>query len=267
MNGPRQGSPRGREHPLGEERPLGGAPPLERPRRRGLVRLLAVDALALSLVAALLALGTWQVHRRAWKLDLIAQVEANAHGAPAAAPGPAAWPEIGPRDAYRNLRLSGRYLAGRDTLVQAVTERGGGYWVLTPLRSEAGFLVLVNRGFVPERQAPAAPAGPVALTGLLRLSEPGGGFLRANDPAGGRWYSRDVAAISGARGLAGGGEPVAPYFVDAARGPAGETPEGGLTVIRFRNDHLVYALTWFALALMVAGGTVYLNWDAWRRGR
>ena len=131
---------------------------------RGLVRLLVIDALAVLLAVALLGLGTWQIQRRAWKLDLIARVEANAHGAPAGPPGPAAWPGIGERDAYRRLALAGTYLAGRDTLVQAVTERGGGFWVLTPLRAEAGFTVLVNRGFVAGRRAPPPPAGETALT-------------------------------------------------------------------------------------------------------
>ncbi len=38
------------------------------------------------------------------------------------------------------------------------------------------------------------------MTGLLRLSEPKGAFLRSNDPKDDRWYSRDVAAIAAARG-------------------------------------------------------------------
>lgn len=232
--------------------------------RRSRIRLLVIDALAVLLVAVLLGLGTWQVHRRAWKLDLIARVEANAHGEPAMPPGPDAWPEIGERDAYRRLALTGTYLAGRDTLVQALTERGGGFWVLTPLRTRAGFTVLVNRGFVPERRVPPPPAGETALTGLLRLTEPGGGFLRANDAAADRWYSRDVAAIVEARDLAAEPGGVAPYFVDAARS-GDDAPVSGLTVIRFRNDHLTYALTWYALALMVAGGALYLTIDTWRR--
>jgi surfeit locus 1 family protein len=108
--------------------------------------------------------------------------------------------------------------------------------------------MLLNRGFVPADRrdvAPRPPIGPAAVTGLLRLSEPGGGFLRANDPATGRWYSRDVAAIARARRIG----PVAPYFIDAdaAPGPA-RYPVGGLTVVRFPDNHLVYALTWFALA-------------------
>ena len=38
---------------------------------------------------------------------------------------------------------------GCDTLVKAVTELGGGFWVLTPLKTASGAIVLVNRGFVP----------------------------------------------------------------------------------------------------------------------
>ena len=33
---------------------------------------------------------------------------------------------------------------------------------------------------------------------------------------------------------------------------------GGLTVIAFPNSHLVYALTWYGMALMLAGAMVYL---------
>jgi surfeit locus 1 family protein len=92
--------------------------------------------------------------------------------------------------------------------------------------------------------------GPVTVTGLLRVTEPRGGFLRANDPASGRWYSRDVAAIAEAKGLGGA---VAPYFIDAGAAPnAGGLPVGGITVVDFRNAHLSYALTWFGLAALIA---------------
>ncbi len=210
---------------------------------------------------ALVGLGTWQVERRAWKLDLIARVDARVHAAPVAAPGPVDWARIGPDDAYRHVRLSGTFLHARETLVQAVTEAGAGFWVLTPLSRADGTLVLVDRGFVPgDRKDPATRrdgqiAGETAVTGLLRLTEPGGAFLRANAPKDGRWYSRDVAAIAAAQGLSN----VAPYFVDADAAPEnpGGLPIGGLTVIAFPNNHLVYAITWFGMALMLAGAVGY----------
>ncbi|MFC4257271.1 SURF1 family protein [Altererythrobacter xixiisoli] len=218
---------------------------------------------ALVMTACLVALGIWQVERRAWKHGLIATVEANIHAAPIAAPGPDGWAGINPaRDAYRQIRATGHFRHDREVLVQAVTERGGGFWVVTPLET-SGFTVLVNRGFVPpERRDPASraqgnPDGPVTITGLLRISEPGGGFLRSNDPAAGRWYSRDVAAIARAQGIA----DVAPYFIDAdATANPGGYPVGGLTVVQFSDNHLVYALTWFGLALL----TLYFAWRLWR---
>lgn len=79
----------------------------------------------------------------------------------------------------------------------------------------------------------------------------------------GRWYSRDVPAIASAHGLG----DVAPYFVDADASmgtPGSGDPVGGLTVVSFRDNHLVYALTWYALALMVAGAALWV-WRLERR--
>ena len=213
------------------------------------------------------ALGAWQVQRRTLKLALIEQVETRVHAAPVAPPARADWPQVSAaRDAYRHVVVRGRFEHDRETFVQAATSLGAGSWLITPLRQADGSAVLVNRGFVPpDRRDPATRNDPVVAaggegegSGLLRVSEPGGGFLRDNDPAAGKWYSRDVAAIAAARQLG----PTAPYFIDQdapAGGRAeGRWPVGGLTVVSFPNNHLQYALTWFALAGMVAAGTAYL---------
>ncbi len=211
---------------------------------------LALIALAF---AGLVALGVWQIERLGWKEALIARVDARVSAPAVAAPGPSAWPGVSAENSeYRHVRAAGHYLPDRPVLTKAVTERGAGYWVLSTFQARPGFTVLVNRGFVPESEGtspPPAPAGERTITGLLRITEPGGGFLRDNDPATDRWYSRDVMAIARARKLG----RVAPYFIDAATNlePAGG-PAGGLTVIRFPNNHLVYALTWFGLAAMTA---------------
>ena len=220
-------------------------------------------ALGLLLLAGFLALGAWQLARRSWKLDLIARVEARVVAPPADAPGPALWPRVdAARFEYARVRVTGRFRPDRETRVQAVTALGTGWWVLTPLVTDRGWTVLVNRGFTPGAARPVAR--PASVTGLLRLSEPAAGWPRANDPAADRWYSRDVRAIARARGL---GE-VAPYFIDADAmpGPAA-WPRGGLTEIRFRNHHLVYALTWFGLAALVVVALGLLARDGWRSGR
>jgi surfeit locus 1 family protein len=213
--------------------------------------------LSLTALVVLIALGVWQVERRAWKLALIDRVEQRVHAPAQPIPSPAAWPTVSTaNDEYRHVSVSGRFLHDRETLVQAVTEEGPGYWVLTPLKRADGTLVLVNRGFVPSERHDAStrqdgnPNGQVEITGLLRITEPKGGFLRNNVPQHNRWYSRDVAAIAAARGL----DDMAPFFIDADAGSqSGSGPIGGLTVVRFPNNHLIYALTWFTLAFMLAG--------------
>ncbi|TYO66398.1 SURF1 family protein [Bradyrhizobium hipponense] len=224
-----------------------------------------LTVLSLAAFALLIALGVWQIERRAWKLALIDRVEQRVHAAAQPIPSPTSWPTVtAASDEYRHVAVTGRFLHDREALVQAVTEEGPGYWVLTPLRRDDGTLVLINRGFVPSerRDASARQEGNrqglvqgevkdhVKVTGLLRMSEPKGGFLRTNDPVHDRWYSRDVAAIAAARDL----HDVAPFFIDADAGSqSGGGPIGGLTVVRFPNNHLIYALTWFALAFMLAG--------------
>ncbi|MBL4570877.1 MAG: SURF1 family protein [Alcanivorax sp.] len=209
--------------------------------------------LCVAAFAGFIALGVWQVQRLAWKEDLIAQVDARVHADPVAAPAQGDWATVNKAShEYLRVQLTGEYLAEGISLVAAATEEGQGYWVMVPLQRADGSWVYINRGFVPQSLREQAgrgdftPDGEVSITGLLRLNEPGGGVLRDNVPGEDRWYSRDVQAMAEQHGLA----PVAPFFIDADAS-AQSGPVGGLTVIRFPNNHLVYAITWFALALGV----------------
>ena len=230
---------------------------------------LLLPALCVFGILLFTALGIWQVERLAWKLDLIARVDRRIHAPPVAVPAPGQWLALDPKAIeYRHVVVAGRFQHEQETLVDALTERGAGYWVLTPLVTRAG-TILVNRGFVPsnhaDRRTRAAGNidGPVMVVGLVRRSEPRGRVLRRNSPTANRWYSRDVVAIAKARGLGA----VAPFFIDADNAPnLGGLPIGGLTVVTFRNAHLVYALTWFALAALSLGGLAIIRKSAQEPG-
>lgn len=232
----------------------------KRPAFAGLVLLVFLVLFG----AVFTALGVWQLHRRTWKLDLMEAVDRRVHAPAVLTPGPKQWPQVSyDHDLYRHVVVHGRYMNDDETYVHATSELGMGFWVLTPFRSDRGFTVLVNRGFVPyDRRLPSRRkegmiTGETSVTGLLRLSEPKGAFLRDNKPDEDVWYSRDVRAIAQKRKL--NVIRTAPYFIDADGGLVqGGWPRGGLTVISFPNNHLVYALTWFALALLcvVGAGTV-----------
>jgi surfeit locus 1 family protein len=232
--------------------------------KRSLLSLL----MALPVVAAIaifMALGLWQVQRLAWKTDLIAKVDARV-GAPAvASPGVADWARVNKTDdEYRHVTLHGRLQNDAEAQVYTVSDYGPGYWVMTPLRRDDGSTVYINRGFVPmDKHTPATRSvgqlqGEVTVTGLLRMPESKGWlFQQANDPVHDAWYRRDTSALALSRHIGS----VAPYFVDADATPnPGDWPKGGLTVVKFPNSHLSYALTWFAMAAMLAGVSIWLTW-------
>lgn len=238
-------------------------------KRRIRPAAIVVLFLTIILTGSLLALGTWQVKRLSWKLDLIQRIEARAHAAPVEAPAAAEWPALADPAGYeyRRVKLSGTFLNDRQVQVYTVSDLGPGYWVMTPLRREDGSSVIVNRGFVPsDKRDPSSrregePAGNVEIVGLMRAPETGGLFLRTNDPANGRWYSRNIPQISQASGLSN----VAPFYIDADATPnPGGLPIGGKTMLTFPNNHLSYAITWYILAAMVvaAGWYVLRNLNA-----
>nr|OAP95524.1 hypothetical protein A4U53_01380 [Rhizobium leguminosarum] len=231
-------------------------------RRRYQVKRAIFAACLILLAAALAALGTWQVERLAWKRDLIARVDQRVHAAPMPAPARADWDKVNATDdEYRRVTAVGTLANDKETLVYASTALGPGYWVMAPLTLADGTSILVNRGFVPtDRRDPASRregelSGPIEITGLLRMTEPTGSLLQSNDAAADRWYSRDVAAIAEKRGV----NTVAPYFIDAdATANPGGLPVGGLTVVAFPNNHLVYAITWYGLTAMVLALLVFI---------
>ena len=141
-----------------------------------------------------------------------------------------------------------------------------GFYIFTPLRLASGATVIVNRGFVPSELRDVSrrsepPAGEVTVTGLVRAPEPRGWFMPENGPERDEWFTRDLAAKAGARGL----ERVAPFWIDADAVPSATGwPRPGQTRLTIPNNHLGYALTWFGIALTLVG--VFAAW-AWGRVR
>lgn len=230
------------------------------PSRLAIIVLYTLSAF---LITCLVALGTWQVQRLGWKLDLIQRIEARAHAEPVALAPSHEWATIKPEDyEYRRVQVSGQFQHDKEAAVYTVTDYGPGYWIMTPLRQQDGSTVIINRGFVPtdkrlpETRQQGQITGPVTLVGLMRAPEHGGLFLRTNDPANARWYSRNVEEIAAAIGLT----DTAPFYIDADASPnEGGLPIGGLTQLKFPNSHLSYAITWYVLALMVAVATWYVR--------
>lgn len=240
------------------------------------VRLLFWPTLAAALaLAVLVALGTWQLDRLAWKEALIERVETRTRLPPVSLPPEAVWPALDPEiNDYTPATVTGRFAHEREvhvfhTLTSPRGPVGGqGWFVMTPLLRADGTTVIVNRGFVPlDRKDPATraagrPDGEVTVTGLLRRPERANWFTPENDRTRNVWFTRDARTIAAAVGL----DPARtfPFTLDAAAAstPPGGLPQAGESMVTFTNNHLQYALTWYGLALTLVG-----VWAAFARSR
>lgn len=208
----------------------------------------------LSGLAVLLSLGVWQVQRMGWKQAALAEIAARIAADPVAIP---ANPDRG-----RDNRLS--VVADVEILPQeahVLTSRkftGPGYLVIVPARLADGRQVILDMGFIPEAQKnETRPAGRYRITGNLLWPNEVDGFTPDPNIDRNIWFARDAGRLAQAFGIASD-DPniIAVRQVDGA-GYGTEPVAIGADI---PNDHLMYAITWFSLAFVWLGMTVYLLW-------
>jgi len=230
----------------------------------------------LAMLALFIGLGVWQLQRRVEKHALIAALTERLAVAPGALPSPAQWSALTPaRDEFRRVSFSATYQHLPDAMVyssgSAVRDdiSGPGTWAFLPARLASGETVVVNAGFVQnmmqERSqqdravAPLITGQPVMLTGYLRFPEKAGVLTPAENLARRLWFTRDHLAMAHALGW---GE-VAPFYIDLEQPvPVSGIPKPGPLEVHLKDDHMQYAITWFALA-----GAVVIAFGAWLRAQ
>ncbi len=240
-----------------------------RPQRRGVIE---PTVFAIVGVAILIGLGIWQLDRKTWKENLIATVTERFARAPVDLPPRASWPRLKPEgNEYARVTFPAEFLDGEEALVYTAGSpfrpdvKGPGYWVFAPAQLAGGSIVVINRGFVPaDRKDPTAraeatPHGIIDLVGVMRWPEQRGLFTPADDPNNNVWYLRDPKAIAAVKKWV----TVAPFYIDQEQPvPSDGLPLAGKLDVQLPDNHLQYAITWFGLALALAG--VYVVWLAGR---
>lgn len=222
-------------------------------------------------LAILLALGTWQVQRLAWKEALIATIDSRVTASPVPLAEVERTAASGGDFEYQPVATSGTYVHAQEQFFFATHEGQSGWFVYTPLQMADGRSVFVNRGFVPyDRKAASTRAegqiaGTVAVSGLARIApaEKPSWLVPENQPAENVFYWKDLAAMTANAGL--DPKTVVPFFIDASESDVpGGYPVGGVTIVEMPNNHLQYAVTWYGLAAALLG--VYIAMLL-RRGR
>ena len=239
-------------------------------------RYLGFGLFTLAMMAILIGLGVWQLERRVEKHALIAALTERLAADPVPLPPPSEWNKLTPqRDEFRRVRFTASYTAGPDAMVfssgSAVREdvSGPGTWAFMPARLPDGRIVVVNAGFVQNMMqdlaqqdravSPLVTGKPADLTGYIRFPAKAGMLTPAASPAKRLWFTRDHLEMSR---LLGWGE-VAPFYVDLEQPvPPNGVPSPGPLHVHLKDDHMQYAITWFALA-----GAVLIAFFVWWRGK
>ncbi len=215
----------------------------------------------LPLFLGCIGLGAWQLERLQWKLALIAQVNRNLSAPPISVDSAIKMDSQAAQ--YRRVTLRGRFDNSKEAYVFGTDASGAlAYHVITPFTLNDGRALLVDRGVVPERlrdprtRSAGQSDREQGILGVWRVPDPPGWFTPAPNVGKRIWYARDVQGIAKGDHL----HVAAPVVIEADATPnPGGWPKGGQTVVTFRNDHLQYAISWFALAAVILGGWIAIH--------
>lgn len=206
--------------------------------------------ICLALVLLFVRLGVWQLDRHTERSARNDRIEARM----AAEPEPLAVAVARHDDLeHRRVTFSGEWDDSGTVFVRSRSYRGRpGYHVVTPvvLGDQA---VLVNRGWVPDPEAPPV-AGRVVVEGILRRSQERGSF-GPRDPEEG--VLREVARVDVARIEQQYDLPLLPVYVELHE-PTAASPIPVEPPDVDAGPHLGYAGQWFAFAAIGIVGWVVL---------
>ncbi|MDT0331891.1 SURF1 family cytochrome oxidase biogenesis protein [Nocardiopsis lambiniae] len=229
-------------------------------------RMLAFHALVLVIVPTFIWLGFWQVDRWGTRSDAVALQQGNL----AAEPVPVAeltevGSDVAPADRWRTVEAVGTWDTGHQILLRNRDGSGGvGFHVLTPLVTEEGPAVLVNRGWIPRGETaldvpevPPAPTGTVEVGGRLHFSETeeNSGRRNRDDLPEGQLLMVDVPAIAESLPY-----PVYGGYVElTAQDPLPDVAPERIEVRELDSGmSLSYAVQWWVFTLVAIGGWIFL---------
>lgn len=199
-------------------------------------------------VAVLVSLGNWQVQRLAWKEGVLADIEARI----AAAPVPL--PDRPDPDSHRYLPVTATGIIGAEAIRVLVSTRedGAGYRIISTFETD-GRIVLVDLGFI-DVEAEIPPGGPAVVIGNLHWPDEVTNSTPDPDLLRNIWFARDVPVLADTLSA----EPV--LIIARSIEPGRNIRPLPVGTEGIPNDHLQYAGTWFSLAFIWFGMTLYLLW-------
>ena len=190
------------------------------------------------------ALGTWQLYRLQWKLELISEITFGLDSSPIEYSNSI-------EKNYQRVSAKGKFNFDKQIYLYSLNDNGKpGYDVITPFRTNKNENVLVNRGWI-KKELKKNPIinknieDEQKIIGLLRKIYKPNIFKPDNDLKNNIWFSinlEDLKVTSGERFN---------EFVIFLEDNQAKTPIPRKISIDVPNNHLKYAITWYAISISI----------------
>ncbi len=190
------------------------------------------------------ALGTWQLYRLQWKLELISEITFGLDSRPIEYSSSI-------KKNYQRVNTKGKFYFDKQIYVYSLNEKGKpGYDVVTPFRTNKNENVLINRGWINKE----LKDNPIInfdketdqkIVGLLRKIYKPNIFKPENDIKNNIWFSINLEDLKEATGEQFN------EFVIFLEDNQVKTPIPKKISIDVPNNHLKYAITWYSISISI----------------
>ncbi|MDC6464438.1 SURF1 family protein [Candidatus Pelagibacter ubique] len=199
-------------------------------------------------ISVFLALGSWQIIRLNWKLELINQIETSLKDIPVNLSN-------SKHKNYLRIKTRGSIDFEKQIYLYNLNEKGKpGFEVINPLKV-GNNNYLLNRGWIPFNKKEDETINVIDenyINGVLRKQIKPNIFKPENDLSENYWFTLDRDDI-----FKFTGKNFSPYVIYLSGN--NEFPKPKSITANISNNHKKYALTWFSLAISILLIYLYLR--------
>ena len=188
------------------------------------------------------SLGTWQIYRLQWKVDLISEINNGLNSEPVF------YSNTNIKN-YQKVKFSGTFDFEKQIYLYSLNNKGKpGYDIITPLKINSNEILLINRGWIQKDRKGNRNINKVesnSYEGILKKITKPNPFKPDNDIENNIWYSLKLTDLEDFTGYK------LSNFVLFLQNNQNNLVENKIVSPDLPNNHLKYALTWYSVALSI----------------
>ena len=188
------------------------------------------------------SLGTWQVYRLQWKLDLISEINNGLNSEPV-------FYSKTKIINYQKVKFNGIFDFEKQVYLYSLNNKGTpGYDLITPIKMNSNEIVLVNRGWIKKDLRNNKSINNINskfFEGILKKITKPNPFKPENDIKNNIWYSLKLEDLESFTGYK------LNNFVLYLQDNQNNLVKNKIVSPDLPNNHLKYAITWYSVAISI----------------